>query len=61
MGRTECSDLRRLRREPWLDRHIFNESENGALLRVHVEVCSFRLARKSLPAGESGGIQPGNR
>jgi hypothetical protein len=27
MGRTEFPDLRELRREPWLDGHIFNESE----------------------------------
>ena len=27
MGRTECPDLRGLRRKPWLDGHIFNESE----------------------------------
>jgi hypothetical protein len=47
MGRTEFPDLIGLRCEPWLGRHLFNESEMALYLE-----CMPQYARKMLDTAD---------
>jgi hypothetical protein len=47
MGRTEIPDLKLITSEPWLERHIFNESE-----MAHSSECRDYYARKVLDTAD---------
>jgi hypothetical protein len=47
MGRTEFQTCRLIASEPWLDRHIFNESEMARSLE-----CTDRYAQKVLDTAD---------